>query len=550
MEFNVNSLLKVARVVAPIPTAIIDAVTGPDAPAAAPPPPPPPQEPKLPANAVLPAPNADVGAARAKANAIWNKPGETLAGENRQIQGRGIDITSPGARAELARFDAEADALDRAGKPEEAKALRDEVAKVRKDIEKADAASLTEAFANRRLEKDKLATMSPAEQAQYAKLTAFFENDHQARLAVQMLLLEGKLTAAPKNKDGQDLLGALTKLSETRCEAPLTPGQLLGESVREIANPASIKQGTRNTCSAAALQVMMATQRPAEYVRLMTGLATEGNPGVAMANGDTLKRVPGTEKDGDFQRTGTQELWQAALMQYEADKIKPGAVYDPKTDSIKWDANLTTNHGIIGRGMEAGLEAVTGDAHALVDMPSTLSNLTRNVAEMKQNDPGAKVQATLGTRYDAAGDPQGSERVDITRIEGGFVYYKGADGKTGMVAEEEFRQRLQKVETEASTGRKGSWERETVTNAMHGNVVAAVAAGGRPIVMLRQGEWDPTTGTVQAGNVFEGNPEANHYVTVTKIENGRVFFLNSQGSEESMAEAAFKNRLANATTRA
>lgn len=508
---------------------------------------------KLPANTALPPAQTDVKAALDKAHGIWNPAADKDEAQNLTIDGRSLNITAPGAKQELAIIEAKATALEAKGDKAGATDIRQKLAKYQAAFEKQDRDALLATFENRDLEKAKLAELKPAErQQQYVALSHVFENDPQALLGLQTLLLSGKLTAEPKNKDGLDLLGALDVMGKTTMKAPLNTGSMLGETVREIANPSSIRQEGVQTCSAASLAIMTATQRPAEYARLLTGLAKQGTGEVTLVNGKTLQRVPDSEQDLDKFRTGTQELWQAAFMDFEAKQLDGEAFYEPANDTIYWKDHESTT-GIEAQGMLEGMKAITGDGATKLDSMLASTMALNQVIRACEEHPGAKYPITLGTDYDKEGAPKGTVEAKIVGFDQTKKVFKvEVNGKATTMTADQLRARMQKLDvppvTHAQThapipGRP--YDREAGSDLMFKHVQQAIADKDKhkslPIVMLRQGEFAGATGGTGKG------AEASHFVTVTDIRGGQVYFTNSTGTEEHMPEAAFKNRLWSST---
>lgn len=497
-----GSFMKVARVVAPIPAAIIDLVTDGDAPPA--PPPPPPPKPLFQPPATLPEPTKDIAAARAKANEIWMGAPKDLPADGIKTIG-GQDIQAPDAHN-----------------------VNDQQA-------------LLQVYANRKLQEAALAKLSPEQRQQYEKLEAFFENDPQAHLALQMNLLEGKLTGSKTLKGDQDLLGALSAMSTQKVAPPLSNGQLLAEAVREIACPATIKQRSKNTCSVAALQVTMASTQPAEYVRILSGLAAEGNPGVTL-KGDPngkLQRPADLEKDDGSGRTATPRLWQGSFMALAAKA--ENATYDNKTDTVTWADGTKTTSGMTPLGAGTAAAKALGGDWNLANMYQMESFVLQELTTAKK-----PLKVTIGKNYDGAGNPQQQEEITITKMEGGVVTFKDKTGFTSTFTEDEFRAALQKAPKVGQLDKP--FDRETMTDHMMAQIEDDVKQGQPSIALLRWGQFDGMAGQTFADGNIGGAADEGHFVTVTKIENGRVFFKNSQGSEDSMDLATFKNKLQSTVT--
>jgi hypothetical protein len=161
-----------------------------------------------------------------------------------------------------------------------------------------------------------MATLPPPGQAQYSAVSAALAQTKNpvAQLALQQLLFEGTLQTTDSH--GGTLLANLATLANPK--TPLAPGldrgTLLSEMVQELAQPSSIDQAQRNTCGATTASIYLANTRPAEYARLVNGLASPGGQ-VNMVEG-SLQRVADTTTDDHSGRTSTQRLLEPALMDY------------------------------------------------------------------------------------------------------------------------------------------------------------------------------------------------------------------------------------------
>lgn len=170
---------------------------------------------------------------------------------------------------------------------------------------------------NKALEQKAVAALSKADQQRYndvqTKLT-----DPTAKLAMQTMLLEGRLPGEKDLRGGRTLLQQLDELSKQKFAPELAGAdQILEQTVKEVFIPAAIGQGIKNTCGAVSAGAALALASPAEYVRLIAGLASpEGT--VLMANGDSLVREPGTlsADPAGTDRSVTQRLFGPAAMEY------------------------------------------------------------------------------------------------------------------------------------------------------------------------------------------------------------------------------------------
>jgi hypothetical protein len=107
----------------------------------------------------------------------------------------------------------------------------------------------------------------------------------------------------------------------------------VAEAVEEVADPSfEINQGTKGTCVPTSVSWVMATHFPAEYVRLMIGLLTQGG-NATLANGDQAT-VPADAYRFDLteeattipafmRRSWSERMFQASMMSYS----RPGLNY-------------------------------------------------------------------------------------------------------------------------------------------------------------------------------------------------------------------------------
>ncbi len=156
-------------------------------------------------------------------------------------------------------------------------------------------------------------------------------------------------------RDERALITLLAELCDAELAAPLQPEVLVSELVLEIADPDGITQGSKRTCAAAAVQILLASKYPAEYVRLVHGLASPGGE-VRMAIGTVLKREPGTEQRDDSERRTPSRLIQAALMEYASHHVD----YSNELDAHHHPDGSHAHVGLYSHQQQHLLDAVTG----------------------------------------------------------------------------------------------------------------------------------------------------------------------------------------------
>lgn len=129
---------------------------------------------------------------------------------------------------------------------------------------------------------------------------------------VDSLGLKGIL--GEQNTDGR----SVTELLQDFTTRPLARGvhrrKTMLTLLRQLDNPELMKQGERGACAAAGLQHLLASRDPAQYVSLVSDLASP--EGVAtLNNGQTISRVEDSISD-DSGRDEVSRLLQSAFLEY------------------------------------------------------------------------------------------------------------------------------------------------------------------------------------------------------------------------------------------
>ncbi|MBU6430041.1 MAG: hypothetical protein KGR26_13585, partial [Cyanobacteria bacterium REEB65] len=200
-----------------------------------------------------------------------------------------------------------------------------------------------------------VAKLSVADQAKYQALVHITEGTDAngddlslARQSLQGLLLDGALTGQLDLASGRTLLDNLSGMATEPLASGIDRAELVSQALSEIADPTAINQQFKGTCVATTAAIVLANMHPAEYVRLIAGLATPAGQ-VKMAGGDTLTRVSDWAIRNDGDRTVTQRLFVPALMN---DGQLPLFHY-----------NNTTDHSMLGPIPAGGGLTPSGSAH-------------------------------------------------------------------------------------------------------------------------------------------------------------------------------------------
>ena len=317
--------------------------------------------------------------------------------------------------------------------------------------------AIQQLLGQQRAEVEAFSKLAPADQARVRELKALTRHDPHARLALQGLLTSGRLTQG-RNHEGQNLLASLASLAKAPLAEGLSREAMLAETIQEVAHPGAISQHDKGTCAVASLQIMMATQNPAEYVRVVTGLARPAGQ-VTLAGGQTLPRYPGAEQDDGSQRTAGSRLWQASLMDFANGERTYDATADKTFDVGQGPESQAGQYGLQFAELDRAVDALAGR-----DVPLRL----RPDKQGQAGDPAAQTAwreqvrglmaslakgqaATVSLEWgaaDAAGNVHGGHQLVATRFDpiARTVTLQNPWGKTDTMSLAEFGQRLMAFE--------------------------------------------------------------------------------------------------------
>lgn len=292
-----------------------------------------------------------------------------------------------------------------------------------------EASSVIEARIARRAadEGKALGKLSSDDQARYRKLQAMIGRDPLATEALQTMLLDGRLPG------GKDLLGRGTLLTNLAalCDQALPAGMereaLVSDLIQEMENPVAISQGNKNTCVATSATIDLALRSPAEFVRLVSGLASVDGK-VKTAGGAVIEREPQWKETlGD--RTWSTHLLSASLIELGNHFLE----YDPVRDHNQaFGKDLYA--GLFHLGGNRVLENLHGrDYDAEVVTRWNLDGIMRRMAQATAQ--GKRVPVGL-----AWGDS--GHQVVVEAVKDGVVQYLNPHGNREKLPEADFRARL------------------------------------------------------------------------------------------------------------
>lgn len=322
------------------------------------------------------------------------------------------------------------------------------------------AAANTTLAENSALEKQALAKLSPADRARYQHVVAALANHPEAHLVIQDWLIQStlghpgnpppnptlarelangrpSLTGSPKGSDGQDLLAQLDSVADpSRALAKgVDRGSLVSCLVREAANPCAIQQDQKNTCGPTSLSLLLDRENPAEYARLVAGMATPSGK-VALANGDEIQRTGDWAATNDGGRSVTLRLLQPALENYAN-----WGEYSNTKDTSTMHGLIPVGTGTLDPGwqrLQTGLFNKQFDDVIAIDNPDK-DSLIDEIAQ--QANSGHPVPVAIDDS--GKGNPMsGGHYVIVTGIKNGQVQIANPWGTNDSISIADFKKRL------------------------------------------------------------------------------------------------------------
>ena len=170
---------------------------------------------------------------------------------------------------------------------------------------------------------------------------------------------------------GEQLIDALARIAQDPLDVNLGghPGRtrLVGETVRNVADPGRINQGYKGTCAVTCVETFVAERVPAEYARLVAGLASPGGR-VTLSGGDELVRDEDVLEwhDTEARRSPVSRLLQVAFMEFaypelDYQNLVDGHIAHQLPGEGADDPSENTGTGIGLDEFDRLLEAVSGE---------------------------------------------------------------------------------------------------------------------------------------------------------------------------------------------
>ncbi|HEY9897864.1 MAG TPA: hypothetical protein V6D00_01670, partial [Pantanalinema sp.] len=236
--------------------------------------------------------------------------------------------------------------------------------------------------------------------------------------------IQGLLDKLGAKLDQKDLSGKATTLDHLYDMAEkgvdsrmqrlgISTAEILANAVQELDQPGIIHQSDRGTCAATTVQYYMASNHPAEYAKLVSGLVCDGE--APMASGNKLVLDPGSISRDTSSRNHVDRMFQTAMM----DRSELGDYNNATDRHSDGSAGMTQNDvtrlmNDATNGKDGNFQTVQGNSDAII----------KRIAQSTARG----VEVPVGMKWAVSGMHAGHEML-VTKIEGDKVYLRNPWGK-------------------------------------------------------------------------------------------------------------------------
>ena len=285
---------------------------------------------------------------------------------------------------------------------------------------------------NQPLEDAALGRLSQADRNRYRIVRDAL--DPWAARALQAMLLRGDLPGAPALREGQRTLDLLQRMVTQDLAAGLDRRRLMNELVLELEMPLRVEQRQKGTCVATTAQILLMQKHPAEFVRIVSGLASPSGR-VVLAGGRTAVRESDWQATNDGMRTSVARLVQPALME----AASPFG-YDNTRDKAVIGSSIGVGGGLspfASASLNTQLEGSPYTARL-----ANRWNREELVSDLKKALAAGKGPIPASVVWEGGG----GHAIQIERIADGKVTYINPWGQREQMTEEAFRTDLRAIE--------------------------------------------------------------------------------------------------------
>lgn len=268
------------------------------------------------------------------------------------------------------------------------------------------------------------------------------KNDYQTLLsnvsdkkAFEELYKSGKLDQ--KDSSGKTILENLKEMSGTKMKGSVNGKQLMDETVAMLANRNNITQGPHGTCGAGAVQNYLWTKDPAEMIRIVKDLATDGKATLR----DKSVITSGTNTDnwhkGSAMPDGSTEsrsdfdiIFQSALMKQQT-LMADYTDYNVQTDYSDGKSVLRGDSASDPYKVQNMLQSITGE------------NYDTNMFDFERAKERVNEGKEVVAGYFTSDEGWGMHYVNILSIKDGMVTFQNTQqGTVDTMSEEDFKKKM------------------------------------------------------------------------------------------------------------
>ena len=242
-----------------------------------------------------------------------------------------------------------------------------------------------------------------------------------------------------QDAQGGNLLSNLATLATGPLHPSIDParrGKLLAGVLQETATAGQVDQHSFSTCTVTSMQYELARDTPAEYARIMAGLAGPSGR-VALRGGGELELQPDSLPRAALQgRSLSEALFQSAAMEFANGEDDYSVNGGPDGSDISRRPDGTQYAGQHDSGEVRLLQALFARPYSAWSgtTPSDAAAQLDFLRNYQPRGPNSPVLLNLFTQANR----QGAHAVDFVRVEGDRVFFRNPWGPQGEVGQDAF----------------------------------------------------------------------------------------------------------------
>ncbi len=238
-----------------------------------------------------------------------------------------------------------------------------------------------------------------------------------------------------KDSAGKTLISNLEKLATQPLNSMLAGGtstqELLNSALLDVTNPNRIDQGTAPTCTVTSMQFELVADNPAEYLRLLTGLAGPSGAATMKGGSDLVLGRGDADARARDDRPVSQAIFQSAAMEYGNGK---SADFDPIAGKST-DASTGKTYAGLGPSQQTMVLRQLFGINYRTDQFYSESEGAKALQALQGFDASSSVNRPIILDID-----QGAinHAVTLEKVDGGRVFFRDPYGVLRSIPDEMF----------------------------------------------------------------------------------------------------------------